>query len=454
MNTLIASPQAEEKLSDAAEERNLIACTIRSQEAWLRISNTITIADFVHPINRQLWSIIDGMREKGEVPSPVSVTDKLSIDIKPMVDALGGWEYIDSLMKIPVDPLGVEQHAKRLHELTVLRRGRQAGESITKLADKGGPSDTFLQKVDEIVNDIPGEIGTEVILLGSIVTDYINEKRANPKKIPGISTNYPILDANIQGLQPGRMYVLGARTSVGKSIFCLNLVKRLAIDQDIPVLYISTEQSATDEISRLVSIVANTPEHYINNGTFVNMNDYPDQVAWAEGKIKSAPIHFSHDPFFSPEKLYRTIRKFVITEGVRAVFFDYIRIPQGNIASKDKWALVGDLAYGLKAIASDLKVPVISAVQVNRDGSEQFNVTGEIDGSAFALSDMILQASSVSMVLRPLNHTEQKDYPDYKYKRVVTFAKNRHGSSSDKILYKMEEKYVKLTELKSLARQD
>jgi replicative DNA helicase len=454
MDTLTKDPRVQpfENLSDSAEERNLIACTIRSQEAWLRVSNLITVSDFTHPINRALWDVIDKMRGDNSVPSPVSVADKLPTDIKPMVEALGGWEYIDSLMKIPVDPLGVEQHAKRLHELTVLRRGRQAGESITKLADKGGPSDTFLQKVDEIVNDIPGEIGTEVILLGSIVTDYIDEKRANPKKIPGISTGYPILDANIQGLQPGRMYILGARTGMGKSVWCLNLVKKLAIDQGIPVLYISTEQSATDEISRLISIVADTPEHYINNGTFVNMNDYPERVAEAEIKIKDAPIHFSHDPFFSPEKLYRTIKKFVITEGVKAVFFDYIRIPQGNIASKDKWALVGDLSYGLKAIASDLKVPVISAVQVNRDGSQEFKATGEIDGSSFALSDMIEQSASVAMVLRPLNHTEQKDYPDYKFKRVITFSKNRHGSSSDKILYTLEETYVKLSELKSLAK--
>lgn len=451
MTTSIA-PLVGERLTDPAEERNLLACTIRSQEAWLRVSNSITIDDFTHPINRALWAVIDEMREGAAIPSPVSVTDKLPPDIKSQIEDLGGWEYINTLMTIPVDPLGVEQHAKKLKELTILRRGRLAGESITRLADKGGPSEPFLQKVEEIVNDIPGEIGTEVVMLGSIVTDYIADKRANPKKIPGISTGYPILDANIQGLQPSRMYILGARTGMGKSVWCLNLVKKLAIDQGIPVLYISTEQTQTDEISRLVSIVANTPEHYINNGTFISMNDYPAQVDEAEAKIKNAPIWFSHDPMFSPEKLYRTIKKFVITEGVKAVFFDYIRIPVGSIQSKDKWAMVGDLAYGLKAIASDLNIPVVSAVQVNRDGSEQFKVTGEIDGSAFALSDMIEQASSVAMVLRPLNFDERKDFPDFKNKRVVTFAKNRHGPQSDKILYTMEESYVKLSELKSLVK--
>src|ERR1700694_4942703 len=449
MTTSITSK--EEILADVAEERNLLACTIRSQEAWLRVSNLRTIEDFTHPINRALWSVIDETWEGAGVPSPVSVTDKLPSDIKQQIDDLGGWEYVNALMTIPVEPLSVEQHAKQLRELTILRRGRKAGEDITRLADRGGPSESFLQKVDEIVNDIPGEVGTEVVLLGSIAAEYIAEKRANPKKIPGLSTGYPILDANIQGLQPSRLYILGARTGQGKSVWCLNLVKRLAIDQEVPVLYISTEQTQKDEISRLISIVAETPEHYINNGTFINSTHYPQQVDDAETNIKNAPIWFSHDPMFTPEKLYRTIKKFVITEGVKAVFFDYIRIPVSNITSHDKWAMVGDLAYGLKAAASELNIPIISAVQVNRDGSEQFKATGEIDGSSFALSDMIEQASSVAMVLRPLNHTERKDYPDFSNKRVLTFAKNRHGSSHSKILFTMESSYVKLSEIKDIA---
>lgn len=450
MTTSIASP-VEEALTDPAEERNLIACTIRSQEAWILVGTSVTVDDFVHPVNRALWVVIDEMWRGKAIPSPVSVMDKLPSDIKEKVEAIGGWEAITRLMTIPVDPRGVEEHAKNLRELSILRRGRKAGKDISLLAEKGGPSEPFLQKVEEIVNDIPGEIGTEVIQLGSIAADYIAEKRANPKKIPGIPTNYPILDANIQGLQPSRLYILGARTGQGKSVWCLNLVKRLAVDQEIPVLYISTEQTPTDEISRLISIMAETNEHYIDNGTFIKMDKLAEQVAEAEERIKDAPIWFSHDPMFTPEKLYRTIKKYVITKGVKAVFFDYIRIPVSSIMAKDKWAMVGDLAYGLKAIASELNIPIISAVQVNRDGSEQFKNTGEIDGSSFALSDMIEQASSVSMILRPLNHAERKDYPDYQHKRVLSFSKNRHGPQSDKILFTMEPTYVKLTEIKSLA---
>lgn len=440
----------DEVLANLTEERSLLASVIRSQEAWLKVSDIVTEADFTNPINSALWVVIDEMREAGLLPSPVSIKDKLPDSIKEQVDALGGWEYISTLEKIPIEPLNVEHHAKALKNLTVLRRGREAGEQIKNFAEQSSSSDAFMEKVEEIVNEIPGEIGPEVSLLGSIVDDYIAEKRANPKKIPGISSGYPIFDSVVQGLQPGRLYVIGARTGVGKSVWCLNLVKSIAIDQGLPVLYISTEQTQRDEVSRLVSIVAEVPEHYIDNGTFIHANDYPERVDNAQEKIKTAPIYFSHDPLFTPEKLYRTIKKYVLVEKVQAVFFDYIRMPVSKVGANNPWALVGDLAYGLKAIASELNIPVVSAVQVNRDGSESFKTTGEMDGSYFALSDQIEQASSVAAVLRPLNKAEREDNPDYEFKRVLTFSKNRHGSKSTKLLFTINNAYVKLTELRAI----
>jgi len=171
-------------------------------------------------------------------------------------------------------------------------------------------------------------------------------------------------------------------------------------------------------------------------------------------KVETAPIYFSHDPMFTPDKLYRTIKKFVKSgPKVQAVFFDYIKIPTASFGKNDKWAVVGDLAYGLKAIASSLDIPVITAVQVNRDGSQQFVATGEIDASSFALSDMIEQAASVAMVIRPLNKNEEEEFNFIgEEKRMMTFAKNRHSSTKDKILFSIGDGYVELTEKKRIVK--
>jgi replicative DNA helicase len=438
-------------LTDTSEERNLIACALKSQEAWIRVSDTVTQEDFSQPLNRCLWELVTEMRGNGVTPSPVVIHDKLPTELKQELDALGGWSAINALIELPIDPSGVEYHAKKLHELTVLRRGQKAGERITDLAGKSSSSDTFLQKVDEIVNDIPGEVGTDISLLGSIADEYIKDRKGHIQELPGIATGFTALDSITQGLQQGRLYVLGARTGIGKSVFHINLVKQLAVDQGIPVLYISTEQTQKDEISRLLSIVSQVREHMLNNGTFNNSIEQVARMSDAVAAVRTAPIFFSHDPMFSPERVYRTIKKYALTEGVKAVFFDYIRIPVAKIGSNDKWAMVGDFAYGLKAIASELNIPIVAAVQVNRDGSQQFRETGEIDGSSFALSDMIEQAASVAMILRPLNKKEKEKFSDNVERRMLTFSKNRHGPKGDKILYTLNDGFVRLEEVERIA---
>lgn len=438
-------------LVDTSEERNLIACALKSQEAWIRVSDTVTSEDFSQPLNRCLWDLVTEMRGNGVNPSPVVIHDKLPTELKQELDVLGGWSAINALIELPIDPSGIEYHAKKLHELTVLRRGKNAGEKITDLAGKASSSDSFLQKVDEIVNDIPGEVGGDISLLGSIADDYLNERKGHIQELPGIATGFTALDSITQGLQQGRLYVLGARTGIGKSVFHINLVKQLAVDQGIPVLYISTEQTQKDEISRLLSIVGQVREHMLNNGTFNNSIEQVARMNDALAAVRNAPIFFSHDPMFSSERLYRTIKKYVLTEGVKAVFFDYIRIPVSKIGSNDKWAMVGDLAYGLKALASELNIPIVAAVQVNRDGSQQFRETGEIDGSSFALSDMIEQAASVAMILRPLNKKEKEKFSDNIERRMLTFSKNRHGPKGDKILYTLNDGFVRLEEVERIA---
>jgi replicative DNA helicase len=219
------------------------------------------------------------------------------------------------------------------------------------------------------------------------------------------------------------------------------------VDHEIPVLYISTEQTQRDEISRLLSLVSQVPEKSLANGMFAEMeNDWDERVVDAIQRVRQAPIYFAHDPFFTLSKLLRVIKKHSIINGVKAVFFDYIKIPTENIASRDKWAAVGDLAYGLKACASDQNLPVITAVQINRDGADSFKFTGEIDSDAFANSDMIAQAMSVGMVLRPLNKEENKEHNWVGEKRILRVTDNRHGPSNYKGLYTFKDDVITLEE--------
>lgn len=439
----------EERLASAGDERNLISCLFKSVDAWLAVSDTITTEHFTHPLTKSLWTVLDSMRGKGIEPDPMSVFESLPDSVKKLVDSLGGWGMIEAIGNLPVRASNVEHYALALQELNVLRRGRSAGKEIAEKSESGLSAEQFIEAAEMLVNEIPGNVGDNVVQLGSIAEEFVANKMANPADIPGLTTGYDLLDRELQGLQPGRMYVVGARKKIGKSVFLLNIVKHLAVDEGRPVLYISTEQTQSDEVSRLLSMISGVPEHYIQNGTFIQMTDGSEQrVLAAQEMLKVAPIWFAHDPFFTISKLRRTIKKHRVLNGVECVLFDYIKIPVEAMGGRDKWAMVGDLAYGLKAAATEQNVPVVTAVQINRDGAEQFKFTGDVDSDAFANSDMIAQAMSVGMVLRKLNPEEKKvhNFTDDDASRVLKVTDNRHGAASYKGLYNFKATVVTLEE--------
>lgn len=449
----ITEIETEEKLSDSGDERGLLSCVFKSVEAWLEVSDTLSSEDFTNPMTQSLWAIIDNMRNKGIEPDHMEVYEKLPENARAMVDKFGGWNFLQALGNLPAKPSNATHYAQRLRELTVLRRGREAGKEISVKAESGLTANKFMEEAEMLVNDIPGNVGDNVVDLGSIAYDFLKSKIANPAEIPGLSTGYELLDLELQGLQPGRMYVVGARKKTGKSILLLNIMKHMAIDRGIPILYISTEQTQTDEVSRMLSMVSGVPEHYINNGTFAKMtDDSPERVFAAQERLKDAPIKFAYDPFFSLSKLRRTIKKHRVLSNIQCVFFDYIKIPTDAMGGRDKWAQVGDLAYGLKAVAGDQNLPVVTAVQVNRDGAEQMKFTGDIDSDSFANSDMIAQAMSVGMILRPLNADEKKAYEFAdEPKRILKITDNRHGASSYKALFNFKADIITLEERKIVA---
>ena len=109
---------------------------------------------------------------------------------------------------------------------------------------------------DPMVHDfkkpvLEGKGDTEVNNIGSNALEFIQDKIAHAAEVPGHPSGFPELDRSIQGFQGGRLYVVGARKKTGKSMVLLNWAKHLSLDKNIPVLWISTEHSQTDEFSRL-----------------------------------------------------------------------------------------------------------------------------------------------------------------------------------------------------------
>lgn len=444
MTTAIKEYAESEKLVDLRAEQKLLACILKEQDAWMRLPEGFSPDALTSPLNRALFFIIDSIYAKGSQPDPLAISEGLPIDLQGELESIGGWGFLDTLRNLPVDAKNSEFIAGDLIELRTRRKIETTGRQISSMAGDKEPVAKIIENIEIAISDIEGKSEMEIVQIGSNAVEFVQEKMAHPAEVPGLSSSFPELDKITQGFQEGRLYVIGARKKTGKSMLLLNWSKHLAVDLNVPVLWISTEHSQADEFSRLLSLVSEVREMSINNGTFSDIPVHVERVSEAVDKISAAPFYFCSMPSLSISKIKRITRKFARVYGVKILVLDYIKA-SSDTANIREWQELGVLTDGLKSLAATEHIPCLTAVQINREGAKEFRDTGELDSDYFAGSDRIAQFMSVGMVLRKPAKKESEDSDSF---RVLEVVDNRHGPTSYKMMLAFDGSIIHMSEVK------
>jgi replicative DNA helicase len=166
----------------------------------------------------------------------------------------------------------------------------------------------------------------------------------------------------------------------------------------MPILYFDTEMNEREQEDRILANLSGVPHSEICSGLYVmdtahgKSEDKIARIKEARDKLKMGHYYHIHIPQFSSDMVMAIAKKFVLQFGVRAIFFDYIKIPSSQAGQKNQqeYQQLGYLASSLKEMAGILDVPVYTACQTNRDDLENENP----DASNIGGSYRILQLAS------------------------------------------------------------
>jgi replicative DNA helicase len=243
--------------------------------------------------------------------------------------------------------------------------------------------------------------------------DRAVEQKITPKVFHG--TKFRDIDHFIKGYRKGELITIGARPSVGKSVFILNLMGRL-IKPNVKCCLFSTEMMAQEVIDRFIcmrggisieELEAQTDDAYnkigerfmqITDGYEINVYDYIPSFSFVIGAIRREA-----------------------SLGTQVFFIDYLQ----QISNKGKHGSlaqeVGDMTTRLKLIANELGVCIVLAAQLNREAERRPDKRPMI--SDLRESGNIEQDSDVVILL----HDESK-HDDVAPKHILDLiiAKNRH----------------------------
>ena len=192
----------------------------------------------------------------------------------------------------------------------------------------------------------------------------IEEISKNKGQIIGLATGFHDFDQKTSGLQPSDLILVAARPSMGKTSFVLNIAQYAALRNKVPVAIFSLEMAKEQLVQRMLSAEANVELQKIRTGDLTE-EDWLKLVR-AAGPLSQAPIFIDDSADMSVMEIRSKSRRLKMEQNLGLVVIDYLQLMSGRGRAENRQQEISEISRSLKALARELKVPVIALSQLSR----------------------------------------------------------------------------------------
>lgn len=410
------------------------------------VSEGMTSEYFYVPAHRILWEIFRERYDKGLPIDVTSVAQELTDHNR--LEAVGGHAGLMDIFSFATTTALFRMHFDTLREkfirrsiiLTAAHASESAYTSETEI-------EALLDQTEQEVLGIraSAEKGEDWSLARDIDAAVSNFERMMSTKgdILGLSTGYPKLDKMINGLKAGELFVIAARPSMGKTSFLLNIMEHLALDVQGPgnpkkaVLIFSCEMPSVQLVERLLYARSGVSKQELVTKQGKLDKQQMQYLKNAIVELKSSNLVIDDTAGISISELRAKARRVQRDHpDLCCIGIDYLQLMRSHTkqAQNSREREIAEISGGLKALAKELKLPIIVLAQLNR-GPE--NRPGKNKGvpmmSDLRESGAIEQdADMIGLLYRSAYYAED----DAQREEVGTdanlaLAKNRNGPTGD-----------------------
>lgn len=341
-------------------ERGVLGSILAGWRGLSDLIRTLAAEDFWQPHHEAIYRACVRVYEAGSNPDPLTVRTALG----EAADRLpGGAGYLASLIA-DAGP-SVPHYAKEVHKLAVLRRIRDVSASMGQLAqhDDADPDMLITEaaaKLDQLAQGSHRNSTGRTI--GQVIPDVVDIAQTGRQQ--GLSTPWPDLDRLLRGLHPGRLYVVGARPGIGKSIWGQNCATHFALRHGVAAYVASLEMSDDEFTQRALASYAHVDLGRMDSGSLDN-RDW-DKLSGAVTKLGNAPILINDDPGQTLADIRAGAQEAARHHKLGLIVVDYLQLVRPADRRLPREQQVAELSRGLKRLARELKVPTVALAQVNR----------------------------------------------------------------------------------------
>lgn len=159
---------------------------------------------------------------------------------------------------------------------------------------------------------------------------------------------------------------------MGKTAFSLNIAENVALELKKPVAVFSMEMSGAQLVMRMIGSVGKLDQHKVRTGR-LDDQDWP-RLTHALGKLNEAPIFIDESAALNALELRARARRLYRQHGeLGLIVVDYLQLMSSTGSGENRATEISEISRALKALAKELKVPLIALSQLNRSLEQRPN---------------------------------------------------------------------------------
>ncbi len=359
-------------------EQAVLGGLLLDNQTWDQIADRVVEEDFYRQDHKTIYSAIRALAEKNEPFDVVTLSEWL--EPRGLLEQAGGLTYLGMLARDTPSAANVRAYADIVRERSILRSLISVSSKIADSAfnPQGRDSKEILDEAERQVFEIAeqgmrGQQGFQP--LKSLVkgaVEYIDTMNEKGDGVTGIPTGYEDLDEMTSGLQAGDLVIVAGRPSMGKTTFAMNLCEYAAMKQRLPVAVFSMEMPGEQLALRLLSSMGRINQQRLRTGK-LREEDWP-RLTTAVELLTETPMFIDDTPALTPTEMRARARRLRREhKQLGLIMVDYLQLMQTSSSSENRATEISEISRSLKALAKELKVPVIALSQLNRSLEQRPN---------------------------------------------------------------------------------
>ena len=406
-------------------EISVLGAMLQDDAVVLRTIELLTPEDFYSPEHKELFTVMADLNRDHKAIDLVTMHEELAR--RGTLEGIGGTENLMRILNSVPTTANAKAYIDIVREKSTLRKLIGACQRISaECYRQQKPVPETLAAAEKAIFDIvmnraDGETLQPLKDIVFRTFDQIEQLAKLRGAIAGVPTGFIDLDNLLTGLHGGELVVVGARPSMGKTSFAMNVAAYASLNQRKKVAVFTLEMPREQIAMRILCSEARVDMQRVRKGT-LSSDDWLRLVN-SLGPMADAPMYIDDTAGITPSQLRSRCRRLMMDQGLDLVVLDYLGLMRADGRVENRQLEVSEISRQLKAIALDLKVPVLACAQLsraNKDRQDKRPVLSDLRDSG-----SIEQDADVVMFL----HREEyynKDTEDRNIGEVI-IAKQRSG---------------------------